>query len=82
MPQFHTLSISEVRKETEDTVSIAFDVPPSLKDDYVFIQGQYLTLRADINGEDGDHDGVEVILMVMIVARLLIIVTMVMTMNC
>ncbi|WP_306639686.1 1,2-phenylacetyl-CoA epoxidase subunit PaaE [Sanyastnella coralliicola] len=52
MPQFHTLTISEVRKETEDTVSIAFDVPQSLKDDYQFIQGQYLTLRADINGED------------------------------
>ena len=51
-PKFHTLSISDIRKETEDTVSIAFDVPLELKNDYAFFAGQYLTLKATINGED------------------------------
>ena len=52
MPKFHTLSVKEVRQETADTVSVAFDVPNNLQSEYDFIQGQYLTLRADINGED------------------------------
>lgn len=51
-PKFHTLKISDVRRETEDTVSIAFEVPVELKGDYSFHAGQYLTLRTDINGED------------------------------
>ena len=51
-PKFHTLKINEVRRETEDAVSVAFDVPSELKEDYQFEAGQYLTLRATINGED------------------------------
>lgn len=51
-PKFHSLKVSDVRKETEDTVSIAFDVPSDLKNDYTFKSGQYLTLRATVNGED------------------------------
>jgi len=52
MPKFYTLKVKEVRRETPDCVSIAFDVPQDLKADYKFIQGQYLTLRTDIGGED------------------------------
>jgi len=51
-PKFHTLTISEVRRETEDTVSIAFEVPSALSSDYSYLSGQYLTLKAMINGED------------------------------
>lgn len=52
MPKFHTLRVKDVRKETEDTVSVAFDVPVTLADDFQFQHGQYLTLKADINGEE------------------------------
>ncbi len=52
MSKFYTLNVKEVRKETIDTVSVAFDVPKNLVEAYKFIQGQYLTLRTDINGED------------------------------
>ncbi|MGD1848542.1 MAG: 1,2-phenylacetyl-CoA epoxidase subunit PaaE [Salibacteraceae bacterium] len=52
MAQFHSLRIKEVRPETQDCVSIAFDVPTDLKDVFQYIQGQYLTLRQDIKGED------------------------------
>jgi len=52
MAKFHSLQVSNIRKETSDTVSIAFNVPSELSEDYQFTQGQYLTLRTDINGED------------------------------
>ena len=51
-PKFHTLTISKICKETEDTVSITFDIPTELKEDFSFKSGQYLTLRASINGND------------------------------
>ena len=49
---FHPLEISEVRRETPDCVSIAFAVPPGLQETFRFKQGQYLTLRTTIHGED------------------------------
>ena len=51
-PRFHTLPIASLRRETEDAVSIAFVVPESLRDAYLFTPGQYLTLSAVIDGED------------------------------
>ena len=52
MPVFHSLTISDIRQETDDTVSIAFDVPPALLEEYTYNAGQYLTLKTIINGED------------------------------
>lgn len=51
-PTFHTLKVKEVRKETRDCCSIAFEIPEELKLAYDFTQGQYLTLKKDINNED------------------------------
>jgi len=51
-PRFHSLQIKEIRKETEDCVSISFEVPDELKNDYSFKSGQYLTLRKTIEGQD------------------------------
>lgn len=51
-PKFHALTVKEVRKETEDSVSIAFEIPTELQESYRFLSGQYLTLRTLINGED------------------------------
>ncbi len=51
-PTFHSLKIKEIRKETRDCCSIAFEIPEDLKSAYDFTQGQYLTLKADIKGED------------------------------
>ncbi len=52
MPVFHPLKISNIRQETDDTVSIAFDVPTKLHEEYQFNAGQYLTLKAVIGDED------------------------------
>ncbi len=51
-PTFAALTVSDVRQETADSVSIAFNVPSDLMERYAFKPGQYLTLRASINGED------------------------------
>ncbi|XKH59975.1 phenylacetate-CoA oxygenase/reductase subunit PaaK [Halomonas sediminis] len=52
MSRFHALTVKDIRKETHDAVSIAFDIPDDLLDAFRFTQGQYLTLRRDIEGED------------------------------
>ena len=51
-PRFHTLRISEVERETAQSVVLRFAVPEHLHDDYRFLPGQYLTLRATVDGED------------------------------
>lgn len=52
MPKFHSLKVKDIRRETEEAVSVAFDVPEELKSEYEFIQGQYLTLKTIINEEE------------------------------
>jgi ring-1,2-phenylacetyl-CoA epoxidase subunit PaaE len=49
---FHTLTVRDIRKETEDCVSVAFDIPEELKPDFRFVQGQNITIRKTINGEE------------------------------
>lgn len=50
--EFHSLKVSKVKKETADTVSISFDVPSDLQQAFKYKQGQYLTLRFNIKGQD------------------------------
>ncbi len=52
MAEFHSIKVAELTKETKDTVSVTFDIPEHLQQSFEFIQGQYLTLRKMINGED------------------------------
>jgi ring-1,2-phenylacetyl-CoA epoxidase subunit PaaE len=50
--QFHSLTISDIRRETPDCVSIAFEVPPHLASLFEFSAGQNVTLRLPIRGEE------------------------------
>ena len=52
MPEFHSLNVKEIKKETSDTVSISFHVPSELKNVYEFSPGQYLTLKLEVNKEE------------------------------
>jgi ring-1,2-phenylacetyl-CoA epoxidase subunit PaaE len=52
LSKFHPLTIAHVARETRDAVAITFDVPSSLKEAFRFVQGQHLTLRAEVDGED------------------------------
>lgn len=49
---FHDLTIREIHTETPDAVAISFDVPGDLAATFAFQPGQYLTLRATVDGED------------------------------
>jgi ring-1,2-phenylacetyl-CoA epoxidase subunit PaaE len=49
---FHPLPIKDVIKETADCVSIEFEIPESLREKFRFVQGQSLTMRTSINGEE------------------------------
>jgi len=52
MARFQPLTVTDVRRETSDTVSIAFDLPRDLKETFAYQPGQYLTLRAILEGEE------------------------------
>lgn len=49
---FHPLRVSAIEPLTDDAVCISFAVPPNLADDYDFVQGQHLTLRTSLAGDD------------------------------
>lgn len=49
---FHPLTVAEIRRETPDAVSILFDLPDEHRERFAFQAGQYLTLKADIGGEE------------------------------
>ena len=52
MANFHSLQIKDLRREGTDAVSILFEIPNELNDVFSFSQGQYITLRAQVNGEE------------------------------
>ena len=52
MIHFHPLTIKEINQETDDCVSVVFDVPEDLKNTFRFNQGQSLTMRTHLNGEE------------------------------
>lgn len=52
MSKFHPLKVSDIVRETADTVSLAFEIPSEIKQHYQYKQGQYLTLKFIIDGEE------------------------------
>lgn len=52
MAKFHPLKVADIRKETADSVSIAFEIPSVFKNEYQYTQGQYVTIKMNINGEE------------------------------
>ena len=52
MTQFHPLTIKEIRRETPECVSIAFDVPEYLREHYTFEPGQNITLKINLGDEE------------------------------
>ncbi len=51
-PQFHSLKISDIKRETATCVSVAFDIPSELKSEYAYLAGQYITIKKQIDGEE------------------------------
>lgn len=50
LPTFHKLFIKSISKETPQAVSIQFEIPSHLQNDFAFIAGQYLMIQW-YNGE-------------------------------
>ncbi|TCJ22868.1 2Fe-2S iron-sulfur cluster binding domain-containing protein [Nocardioides jejuensis] len=51
-PVFHPLRVSAVERLTDDSVTLTFDVPSDLAHEYRYVQGQHLTLRGMVDGND------------------------------
>ncbi len=49
---FYSIPVSKVTRETQDAVSITFDVPGLMAPQYQYKAGQYLTFSIVINGEE------------------------------
>ena len=50
--RFHDLKVARVTPEAAGAVAIALQVPAELRAQFAFEPGQFLTVRADINGAD------------------------------
>ena len=51
-PSFHELSIKKVSPEAAGSVAITFDIPSQSLEKFHFEPGQFLTLRATVDGQD------------------------------
>lgn len=52
MSKYHNLLVSDVRKETADSVVVELQIPNELRETFQFKPGQYLGVRADIGKND------------------------------
>ncbi len=50
-PHFHQLAVKRVTSEAAGAMAITLAVPPELRSAFAFKPGQFLTLRATVNGE-------------------------------
>jgi ring-1,2-phenylacetyl-CoA epoxidase subunit PaaE len=49
---FHPLRVRAIQPDTAEAVVVSFEVPEELRPVFGFTQGQYLTLRKEIDGQD------------------------------
>lgn len=56
MSQFYKLSVQDIQKETPNAVCVTFAIPNHLKEIFSFKAGQYITLKATIQGEEIRRD--------------------------
>ncbi len=50
MSLFYKLSLKEIKRETQDAVSVVFDIPEKLQNEFNFIPGQYITIQTTLDG--------------------------------
>ncbi|WP_026546459.1 1,2-phenylacetyl-CoA epoxidase subunit PaaE [Paenarthrobacter nicotinovorans] len=51
---FHNLTVSEVRRLTDDAIEVTFGVPAGLAGQYDYLPGQYVALRTTLPDEQGE----------------------------
>lgn len=50
--RFHPLTVTEVRPLTADAIEVTFAVPDDLRGDFGYLPGQYVALRATLDGQE------------------------------
>ena len=50
--RFHNITVADIQKTTKDCSIVSFHIPDELQEEFTFTQGQYLTLRSQIGGEN------------------------------
>jgi len=49
--QYHSLNVSSLRRLTDQSIEVTFQIPENLSEQYTFEHGQFVNLRTTINGE-------------------------------
>ncbi len=49
---FYPLTIKDIRKETASCVSISFDIPETIKEEFAYTAGQHIVLKTTINDKE------------------------------
>lgn len=52
MNKFHPFKIKEIIRETSQAVSLSFEIPENLQNEFQFYAGQYITIKTIINGTE------------------------------
>ncbi|MBJ7880743.1 ferredoxin--NADP reductase [Gelidibacter salicanalis] len=52
MNTFHPFKIKEIIRETSKAVSLSFEIPENLQNEFQFYAGQYVTIKTIINGAE------------------------------
>ncbi len=50
-PKFHTLKVKDIRRETADCISVAFEIPTAIAENYSYKPGQYITIKKVLEEE-------------------------------
>ena len=51
MTKFYSLTIADIRPETDSAICLSLHIPDELKETFTFTPGQFLTLQVSIDGE-------------------------------
>jgi ring-1,2-phenylacetyl-CoA epoxidase subunit PaaE len=51
MTKFYSLTIADIRPETDSAICLSLDIPDELKQKFTFTPGQFLTLQVSIGGD-------------------------------
>ncbi|WP_026709761.1 ferredoxin--NADP reductase [Flavobacterium filum] len=52
MSTFYKLAVKEITRETPEAVSVLFNVPSELKENYQFTAGQYINIKLTLDGNE------------------------------
>ncbi len=52
MAHFHPLEVVDIKRETEEAVSIKLRIPKELREEFKFLPGQYVMFKHTVNGEE------------------------------